>query len=774
MAKKDKLEAIKAAYKEDAEWWKDNHALWLADAKFRVIGHGNQWDPEIKKWREANGLPCLEVDKLNQYVMQVVNDGRQNRPAVKVRPVDDRGDPEVAEALQGLIRHICDRSNADEAFDTALDHAVACGFGFLRVVTEYAHEKTFNHELVVRRVPNPLACLLGRHVLADGSDARRGFFIEDIQKDEYRRRYPKAKNVDFNDDAFKKDGWSDEKTVRVCEFWEKVEEEKDHLMLVDGTVVTADEYKALLDADGQPPEVIDARPLPTTRIDWYCLSGAEILEEREWLGKYIPIIPVYGNEQNIEGKITYSGLIRAAKDPQRLYNFSRSAFAQRVAMTPKAPWLIAEGQLEGHEDEWKNANTGTVAALTYKETSVDGHPVPPPQRVNPSDIPGGFAEDMSLSEHDIRSSMGMHKASLGEESNEKSGKAILARQREGDVATFHYQDNLSRAIRYLGRILVDAAPKYYDSRRVVRILGEDGASTMAQIDPQQPQAVVKQGSKAIYNLGVGTYDVSVAAGPSYTTKRQESAEAMLQLTQANPTMWQTHGDLIVQSQDWPNADEFAKRSKLTLPDPIRQIVEAEEADGSEDPELVQARIQMDQLRRDAEQAIAERDQALQQATQALEAEKANKEAALMKARADLLNAETDRMRAEAEASAPGEAPVDNSVELAKLGLERERVALERERLAKEDEWKQLDAATKVIVASIPSGQPSQPGAEPGEGGELPDDDMDETAPIEPNLALTTALGEFKQALEGMNGLVAQMQRPRKVLRDLNGLISGVE
>jgi hypothetical protein len=647
------LAEAKAVYKELDEWWAENRQKWLEDAKFRIVGEGNQWPDDIKKKREAEKLPCLEVDKLNQYVRQVVNDGRQNRPAIKVRPVDDDGDPEVAGALQGLIRHICDRSNADEAFDTALDHATGCGFGFFRVLTEYAHERTFNQELVVRRVPNPLAVLLGRHQLADGSDAKVGFIVEDVPTDEYKKRHPGASITNWNDAAFG-EGWSSEKSIRVCEYWYKVEEPEDLHLLADGTTATQAEYLAAKDAGLDVPAIVETRQIPTCKVKWCRMSGAEILEQRDWLGKYIPIVPVYGNEQNIEGKVIFSGLIRAGRDPQKLYNFSRSAFAQRVALTPKAPWLAPVEATEGHENQWSNSNVGQQAVLPWNSVTAEGQQIPSPQRIDPTDVPAGFTQEMQLSEHDIRGALGMHKASLGEESNEKSGRAIMARQREGDTGTFHYQDNLNRAIRYLGRILVDAAPKYYDSKRVVRMLGEDGTPTMAQIDPEMTEAVRKQGSEVIYNLNVGTYDVSVAAGPSYTTKRQEAAEAMIEMTRANPSMWQTHGDIIVKSQDWHNADEFAKRSNIVLPPEIREAIDAEkEGEGGEvSPDVLAAQQQLQQLQQEAREAIAQREELIQQAQKENEALKAGRDLKVRELDIKDYEAKTERLQVTAAAVTP--------------------------------------------------------------------------------------------------------------------------
>lgn len=619
---------------------KHNHRRYLDAIKFRNL---DQWPSDVINAR-GKERPVLVVDKLNQYVRQVVNDGRQNRPAVKVRPVDDGADIEIAEKYDGLIRHVCNRSNADEAFDTALDCAASGGFGYFRVLTEYAGENTFNQEIRVLRIRNPLAVYLDpMHKMADGSDAKFGFIVDDISKEDFKVLYPKAKETGWDASVYP-DGWIAEDTVKVCEYW-YVEEVKETLhLLEDGTTAGAEEYEAAIAAGVvDMPVIVESREIPARKVKFCRMTGAEVLYEQDWLGKFIPIVPVYGNEVDIEGKVFYSGLIFGAMDAQRLYNYSRSAYAERVALTPKAPFIAAAGQVEQY-DEWKTANTDAHSVLRYDPQDVAGNPVPPPQRQQASDIPEGFARDMQLSEHDIQASMGMYSASLGERSNEKSGRAIMARQREGDTATFHYQDNLNRAIRYLGRILVDLIPKVYDSKRVLRILGEDGAASMIDIDPAQEEAVRKIGDQSIYNLNVGTYDVDVSAGPSYNTKRMESADAMLELTRANPALFQTIGDLMVRNMDWPGADEISKRLKKMLPPGL-----ADEEEG-ESPEVqavkAQAQQVIDQAQQQiqaAEQGIAQRDAEIQRLTQEQEQESAKNALELRKLEVDEYRAETERM-----------------------------------------------------------------------------------------------------------------------------------
>lgn len=638
------LSEAKENFKLAEDWWKDNRALWLEDAKFRAGGH---WPDTIRKEREADKLPCLVMDKLRQYVRQVVNDGRQNRPGVKVSPVED-GDVAVAKAYMGIVRDILDKSNADEAFDTALDHATSNGFGFYRVLTEYAHEGTFNQEIRVRRIRNALTVLLDPHIqLADGSDACFGFVIDEVPKDDFSKRYPKAKQTDWDfDSKAYGDGWLTDKNVRVCEYWYKVEVLSKLHLLANGDTASDEEYQAALAELGpeKVPQVVETREVPSYRVKWCRLTGAEVLEERDWPGKYIPLLIVLGDEEDIDGKVTYSGLIRWAKDPQRLYNYMRSKFAERVALAPQSPWLVAEEATDDHP-EWDSANSGKHGTLKFKAFDEQDRALPTPQRVQPADVPAGFAQDMQISEHDVQGALGMYNASLGEKSNEKSGKAIMARQREGDTSTFHYHDNLNRSIRLLGRILVDLIPKVLDSKRVVRLLGEDGSPEIAEIDPGLDAPSRKVGARMVYNLGVGRYDVSLSAGASYTTKRQESAEAMLEMASRDPSMWRTHGDLIAKAQDWPDAEAFAERSKLAMPPEMRAAVD----DGTDlPPEAKTIKAQADMALQEKDQQLAAAEQIVQQLQEENASLKAKAENKTADSVAKLKDAATDEYRAETE------------------------------------------------------------------------------------------------------------------------------
>lgn len=681
---KELLDEAKERYKAAEEYWSENYKAAIEDMEFRA---GNQWPEEVKNIRKNR--PCLVVDKTNQYIRQVVNDGRQNRPSVKVRPVDSGADIEVAEIFQGIIRHIQDRSNADIAFDSALESAVVGGFGFFRVLTEYAHGNTFNQDILIKRVRNPLTVLIEPPKEADGSDITYGFITEDLKKEEFKAKYPKAKFNDWEANKERYGDWSNSEEIKVCEYWYK--EDKDVLvhLLDDGTVEDDDLYQKAVNAGIQVPAIIQSRTIQKPVVKWCRMSGAEILERKEWAGEYIPIIPVFGNEYDIDGKVTYSGLIRTMKDPARLYNYSRSAFAERVALTPKAPFVAAAGQVENYP-EWEDANSGDYAVLRYDPMELGGSVMPPPQRQSASDIPAGFAQDMQLAEHDIQASIGMYQASLGAQGNEKSGKAILARQREGDVGTFHYHDNLSRSIRHLGRILVDLIPKIYDTSRVVRIIGEDGKVENAEINPAQDVAVIKVGKNSIYNLNVGEYDVTVSAGASYTTKRQEAAEAMVQLSQANPAMFPLIGDIMIKNMDWPGAEEIAERLKIMLPP---QLQKKEEQDIP--PQVRQAIDMSSQQIQQQEQVIQQLQEALNEKQTENQKSQVNAQIEAAKLQLESQKIEIERMKAETERIQVSAEAQNN--EEAKLMLDKYKADLEAETI----KWKaNLEADTKIQLETM--------------------------------------------------------------------------
>lgn len=550
---KDLLNQIRKSLKEDIDANAEERAKQLDDMRFCTL---DQWPKEIRQQREGdpNGArPCLTVDQINQYIVQVVNDMKQNKPAIKTRPVDDASDPEVAEVYQGVIRQIEDQSLANIAYATAGDSAVKIGEGYFRIVTEYEDDKSFNQVIRIKRIPDAFCVYLGPHMMPDGSDAERGTVFEDVPVERFKRLYPgkKCTQADFDDmPAEYNTYWGDAERIRVAEHFYFVYEKKNLLFLDDGSTMLEDEYEEA-PKEGKP-SVVEKRETQVVSVKWCKLTGMEILEERDWAGKYIPIIKTIGKEAWVDGKRHCWGLVRPAKDSLRMYNYVASTIVEKFALAPKSPFVAAEGQMEGHEDEWASANTTNRSVLTYKPISVDGLSVPAPQRQQPAPIEAALYQFLATTREDVQASLGMYKASLGKEQPQQSGKAILALTRESDTGTFHFTDNQSLSIQYCGRQLVDLIPKVIDTKQIVRILGEDGKIATAEIDPEQDEAKrevqTPDGIKKIYNLGVGTYDVTVTVGPSLQHQAHGGRRALYRLGKKRERAGSCDGRKLPRSQ----------------------------------------------------------------------------------------------------------------------------------------------------------------------------------------------------------------------------------
>jgi len=586
----------------------------LDDLRFYAGSPDNQWQwpSDVLATRGAvqgqtiNARPTLTINKLPQHVHQVTNDQRQNRPSGKVIPADDKADVEVAEIFNGVVRHIQYISDADVAYDTACENQVAYGEGYIRILTEYCDEGSFDQDIKIARVRNSFSVYMDPLIQdPTGADAKWCFITEDITREEYEYLYPNAapistlQTLGVGDQQISQ--WIGEYTVKIAEYF-YIDCKKKKLNLYPDNVTAYEgsfEDKQLKAVYGRP---LRSRESEMKKIMWVKTNGYEVLEEREWAGKWIPVVRVVGNEFEVEGRLYVSGLVRNAKDAQRMYNYWVSQEAEMLALAPKAPFIGYGGQFEGYEMQWKTANTNNWPYLEVNPDVTDGQgqTLPLPQRAQPPMASSGLLQAKAGSSEDIKSATGQYNASLGMGSNERSGKAILARQRESDTGTYHYVDNLARAVRHVTRQLVDLIPKIYDTQRIARIIGEDGETSMVKLDPNQPEPVKKivdnQGIviEKIYNPGVGKYDVVVTTGPGYATKRQEALEAMAQLLQGNPQLWQVAGDLFVKNMDWPGAQEMAKRFERTI-DP--KILEA----GDESPALQAAQQQMQAMGQEMEQ-----------------------------------------------------------------------------------------------------------------------------------------------------------------------------
>jgi hypothetical protein len=718
MTDEELLTEAKQRFEHSATTERENRDAFVDDLAFYG---GDQWPESVKRDRELQQRPCLMVNRMPQFVRQVTNDQRQNRPAVKVRPVDDNADVETAEILSGLVRHIESNSAADIAYDTAFFYSVAGGFGYYRVTTDYCNDKSFEQEIFIKQIPNPLTVYPDPDGRApDGSDWKYCFITEEMPREQFKKLYPEEEGG-WGEGHGDTKGWVTEDTVRMAEYFYEVIEKKKLYRLEDGSVVTEKEKPA-------GAIVVDERDAEFKSIKWTKLGGNSVLEKRDWAGKYIPIIPVYGDAVEIDGKRKLFSLMRFAKDPQRMLNYYRSTETELMALQPKAPWVMAEGQDEGYEDMWDRANQENFSSLIYKPTTFGDALLPPPQRVQFATPPTGVMQGAINAEQDLKATTGIHEAGLGEKSNETSGRAILARAKESDNATFHFIDNMTRSIRQCGRILVDLIPKVYDTPRVVRILGEDGSEQMKRVN-EMTQDKDKNGNpiERIYDMTVGQYDVAVAAGPSYTTKRQESAESMMQMVQANPEMMSVAGDLIVKSMDWPGAEDLAERLKKTLPPGLQD----KDDDAPQLPPEVQQQMQ------EKDQMIQQLDQTVQAMSKELESKDIERE-----------RLELDRMKVQgelqikAQAAKPGVVQPDTSMpEADKLRFDAElKIALKQ---------MDIDAARELEMMRM--------GAKQQEAGEqqTQEDDVDTQVVLE-------AIGALSQQMQHLGAILSA---PKELIRD---------
>jgi Phage P22-like portal protein len=615
---RDKLAEMRHRYKMAIGAYSDSREDELDDLRFMAGSPDNQWQwpADVLQTRGSvqgqtiNARPCLTINKLPQHVRMVTNEQRQNRPSGKVIPADDNADVQVAAIYDGMVRHIEYMSDADVAYDTACENQVTYGEGYIRILTEYCDENSFDQDLRIGRVRNSFSVYMDPMAQdPTGADAEFCFITEDLTKEEYEREYPNAAPLSsmlasgVGDQYLSQ--WLDENTVRIAEYFYYTHK-KETLNLYPGNNSFFEGTPEDKDMKRMGVKPIRSRQVDRKKVMWMKTNGFEVLQEQEWAGKWIPVVRVIGNEFEVEGQIYISGLVRNAKDAQRMYNYWTSQEAEMLALAPKAPFIGYGGQFEGYEMQWKTANTTNWPYLEVNPDVTDGAGavLPLPQRAAPPLPQTGLIQAKMGASEDIKSTTGQYDASLGVGGNERSGRAILAREKQGDTGTYHYVDNLARAIRHITRQLVDMIPKIYDTERIARIVGIDGEVDMVKINPEQPEPVkeirdMESGIliEKIYNPGVGKYDVVVTTGPSYMTKRQESMDAMSQILQGNPQLWAVAGDLFVKNMDWPGAQELADRLAKTI-DP--KLLE----NGDKDPALQAAEQQLQAMGQEMEQMYA--------------------------------------------------------------------------------------------------------------------------------------------------------------------------
>ena len=568
----------------------------LEDLKFV---NGDQWPVELQNSRNLESRPVLTINKLDGYCRQVVNQMRQQRPRVRVHGVNNQADAKIAEIIQGVIRHIEVNSNADNAYDTAADYAVRCGWGFIRVRTDYTDADSFEQEIYIDPVDNPFTVYYDINSVApDGSDAEECLITMMMPKKVFSDIYPDAEVDSFNQRGTgdSQSEWITKEDIRIAEYYYTERKKTKLVMLSDGTTSFKEDLPSQDSLDAAGIYVLDERDTFRKYIKYCKLTAIEILEEREWPGKYIPVIPVYGRQVVIGDKRKKFGMVRHGKDVQRMYNFWQTSLTESVALAPKAKWLLAEGQDEGHESDWAQANVKSLPVLKYKQTDIEGRPAPTPSRLQPEPPPAGVMAAAATIDNDIKTLMGIFDpAQLGQ--GNVSGKALNGQIQQMDLTNFDFYDNLTKSIAQVGKVCLDLIPKIYDTQRVLRIIGDDGKPDMVTLNErkQDEMGVIK----VLNDVTVGKYDVVMETGPGYNSKREAAVDAMMPLVGANQKLFEVAGDLVFRNMDFPGADIIADR--LAATNPLAQLDEKSDIPPQVQMQLMQNKAQMQQMQQAMQQ-----------------------------------------------------------------------------------------------------------------------------------------------------------------------------
>ena len=661
MRKKDNqklLEKVRGRYKAMYDADHDNRQMAMEDMKFCFVP-GHQWDGNMKQ--ERGERPCYEFNKTRISVKRVINDMRANRPAAKVRAVED-GDTEAAELREGLVRNIANRSEFETITDYAAEYQVAGGMACWRIDVDYADDDIFDQDIWIRGIENPF-CLYADPSARDfmKRDAEDWILTERISHREFRQRFgDEAEVSDFEggaDEFEDEEDWMTEDTVRIAEYWYKKPHVKELWQVIvqgeDGMPTTA-----VVDSESDEAAAIsedmiqERREVYTNKICRVMASGQRLLTEpEEWAGRKFPFVMVYGEYVVVDGKTEWYGLVRFVKDAQKSYNVARTATIETIAQAPKAKWWATPAQASGLEQQWAQAHKKNLPFMLY---NPDQEAPGTPQLMPGAQVPPGLAAEQQFASDDIKAVTGIFDASIGARGNETSGRAIYARQQQGEIATFNYQDNMSKAVQYTYEILLDLIPEIYDTERDLRVLGADGAEKYLKVNQVVMDYETGQ-ALTINDMSAGKYDVTVTTGPNFATQRQEAAETYGQLAQGQPEIMAVAGDLIFKSLDLPYADEIADRLKFMLPPPVQQSLNDEtEVPPEVQMMMAQAEQAMQQVEMRAQQVAEMEGQAAESKGQAdsaqaqIKIEVANLKAAQADMQAQATKIEMDQVKREAQ------------------------------------------------------------------------------------------------------------------------------
>lgn len=606
------VDEAKKRFARAKDFYGPQRLLAIADTQFAMgdSDNGWQWPETVRQSRVTDQRVCLTVNMTAQHCNQIINNIRQNRPQVNVIPADSGADKKTAEIFEGTIRNIQVASTADDAHDLAAEHSVYGGEGYWYIATEYESEKSFDLQIKIKQCPNPQLVFIDPDCREmDKSDARWGFVFEMVGKEVAKADYGDKGCDPSNWDGVDIGGWWDKETCRIANYYYCTDEKDTAYLLADGQTVLGSELKAqgVELKEGQ----YESKRATTVRKWKVCkLVGGhdKPVEEADWAGKYLPIVACVGKELNVNGEVIRKGIVRDLKDPARMVNYSYSESIQTVALQNKIPYIAAAEAIEGYEDNWKVANTSNAAYLPYNAIDDAGNPIPKPERQQPAVMPTAQVQLLQVSTEQMRAASGQQNANFGIKSEAASGVGIQRLKVQGETATFHFPDNLRRALQYEAKVLIDLIPKIYDTKRVVRILGLDGKESKALLDPDAPgyQDVSEQVGgditpddiQHIFNPTVGQYDVVIDTGPSFQTQRQEGFAMMTDIASRNPNLFAAAGDIIMRNSDIPGSDQIADRLQKTLPPQLQ------DAKGNAAAQMQQQMAQMQQQGQMMQQVIS--------------------------------------------------------------------------------------------------------------------------------------------------------------------------
>lgn len=579
------VDEARRRFRRCAEWEANARSRFIDDLKFSYgdSDNGYQWPSAVRRTRDVDSKPCLTLNIIRQHNLQIINDAKRNKSEVTILPTGGGASYDSAEVLRNVVNDIQYNSQAQLAYSIAREFQVYGGIGYWRLVTRYVNEKTFDQEVKIEPVIDPLTVYLDPDIKQrNGSDAKFGFVFDDLPRETFREAYPQYVDIVGRNPlsvGSGDDDWITRDHIRVCEYFRKVPKEDWLLSFLDPS---DGQRKNLLESDMPKDLIPKVREHEHTKrrrvwheiVEWYLIAGDQVIDETVWPGRYIPLIRVIGEEQVVEGILDRKGHTRSMKDAQRMYNYNASAQVEVVALQTKTPWKGAAAAIEEYETYWNNANTSNTSFLPFNHIDDDGNPIPPealPSRLDPP-VPGqAFEMGMQTAFNQIMMVSGQYQNQMGMMGNERTGSAIQERMDQGDTATYHFRDNYESALVFTGMQLVDLIPKIYDTNRIMMIQADDGSMYDLQMDPKQAIALVTkkdvQGKivRRTFNPAVGRYEVRPSQGEAFGTRRQETVQALtLILTQA-PGLTGIVGDLLLSAMDFKEAREAAQRLRRMVP-----------------------------------------------------------------------------------------------------------------------------------------------------------------------------------------------------------------